>query len=72
MAGDDHSGGRQTVHLRHLEVHEDDVGQQLVNELDGFTTVGGLPDDLHLLDAGEIAREGLPHDRMIVSDNDSN
>ena len=48
----------KAVHLRHVNVHQDDVGRQLARFLDGFVAIGGFADDT----VSESNQPGQPHD----------
>jgi hypothetical protein len=40
--------GLQAIHVRHANVHGDDIGLQTQCQADGFLSIGGLPDDLDI------------------------
>jgi hypothetical protein len=42
------AGGLDAVQLGHRDVHDDDVGLQLLGQPDGFPAVAGLAGDLHV------------------------
>src|SRR4028118_1146990 len=62
---------RDAVHLRHPEVHQDDVGVQFAGHRDGLFTVTCLPDHLETWLAVDHAAQAGPHHRMVVGDQDT-
>jgi hypothetical protein len=63
--GEDLPGRRQPVLDRHPDVHEDDVGPQLVRGRDRRGTVARLPDDLEV--AGGLQHGAQPEpDQLLV------
>ena len=71
-----HLGGqalrrRDAVHVRHVDVHQDDVRRELRRHLDGFATRRRRPDDLDVrLEAQEL-REVIAGLRDVVDDEDA-
>src|SRR5690606_23374220 len=57
-----------TVHPRHLDVHEHDVGLELGCEVHGRNAVGGLSDDLHVVGSADEDVERFAHERLVVGD----
>ena len=45
---EDSAGRFESVHHRHPDVHQHDVGQGLDDQVDGLCTVGRTPDDVQL------------------------
>jgi hypothetical protein len=52
----DERGGRDAVHLRHLDVADDKVGLELLGQRDGLLAVGGLADDVETFFAQHLAQ----------------
>ena len=65
----DPPGGRHPVHVRHAQVHQDDVGAELEGAGDGLLAVGRLPDDDDAGDYVEHGGEGLPDGPLVVGDD---
>ena len=63
--------GLDPVHLWHADVHQDDVGSQLVDELDRLDAVRRLADDLEVL-AAEEGSERTPEAVVVVDHEDAN
>ena len=42
------AGGFDSVHYRHIDTHEDDIGLKFAGQFDRWLTVFGLPDYLHV------------------------
>ena len=60
------------LQVGHGDVHDDDVGLALAGQPDGLAAGGGLGHDLH---AGLFLQQGaqaLPHDLVIVGQQDAN
>jgi len=60
-----------SVHFRHHQIHEDDVGCMTSDGCDGLVAVGGLRDDLELGIRAEQHVEPVTDDRVIVDDQDA-
>jgi hypothetical protein len=71
MQGLQPARGLDPVHLRHADVHQDDVGSQLVDELDRLDAVRRLADDLEVL-AAEEGSERTPEAVVVVDHEDAN
>ena len=70
MQGFQAARGLDAVHLWHPDVHQHDVGRQLVDELDRLDAVRGLADDLEVFAAqqgGERTTEAV----VVVHDEDT-
>ena len=63
--------GRDAVHVRHVDVHEDDVRQQLGRHLEGFAPGRRRPDDLDVRLEAEQLREVIAGLRDVVDDEDA-
>ena len=63
--------GLDPIHLRHADVHQHDVGSQLVDELDRFDAAGRLADDLEVL-AAEQGRERTAEAVVVIHDEHPN
>ena len=61
----------QPVHLRHGHVHDDDVGFELLDERDALEAVAGLADHRDVGVVFEDAPEPLPHQRVVVDEDDA-
>ena len=68
-AGDD-AGGLHAVDRRHPEVHDDHVGAEARDSLDGFQPVARRADDLDAGDVPEAFRDGETDRRDVVHDED--
>jgi hypothetical protein len=55
-----------TAHAGHLQVHKDDVGQQVVGEANGFLAGGNLPDKRHVVGSTDQAGHTLAKEGMVV------
>ena len=55
----------------HVQVHQDDVGIELLCEAHGIGAVAGLADDCEVLVALEHAAQPVTNDRVVVDDQDS-
>ena len=71
MQGLQPARGLDPVHLWHADVHQDDVGSQLVDELDRLDAVRRLADDLEVL-AAEEGSERTPEAVVVVDHEDAN
>lgn len=63
-------GCRDAVHLRHHQVHEDDVRSEGPGGPDCIESVLGFADDGEALDRAEQRDEPHAHHRVIVDDED--
>lgn len=68
----DFLGCVQSVHFRHLEIEDDDVGGRLLNFIDGFAAIGGFAADLPGILLFEQIAQATPHEGAIVCDENSN
>jgi hypothetical protein len=68
MLGFDPADGRHTVHLRHGQVRQDDVGLQPIRKGHSLHAVGGFSDHLEVRLAGEYVPQPGPYDHVIVDD----
>ena len=64
----DGPGGLDAAHLRHADVHEDDVGGGLLGLGHGVLAVLGLGDDLDALFRLEHHDQPAPEERVVVAD----
>ncbi len=62
----DRAAGREAVHARHVDVHQDQVRHALARQLDRFQAVGGL-DTFHP-DLGQHLEHQEAHDGIVVGD----
>ena len=67
----DPSGGLQAVHLRHLDVHEHDIGLVLPGHDDGLLAVACLADDLQVVLGLQDHSEPGSHHRLVVGEHDA-
>src|SRR3990170_992900 len=58
----------QTVHTRHTQVHEDDIGLQLLGELNRDRSIARLADDFKVLFGFENEAQTVAHNFVIVGD----
>jgi hypothetical protein len=70
MALLDRLGRFDAVHDRHVHVHEDDVGTELVHSLDRLGAVGSLPHDLKLVPQFDELSEAAPDGGVVVDQQD--
>ena len=61
------SDGIEAVHLRHLHVHERDVGSMLTKLLDCLAPIRCLGHQSHIGLRTEKYRDALPYENMIVN-----
>src|SRR6266446_223268 len=59
-------GDRQAVHEGHVDVHEDDIGQDLLGFANGFEAIGGFADDDEAFLPGEAGTDSAPDKRMVI------
>jgi hypothetical protein len=62
----DPSRGFDAVHVRHIDVHHDHVGIELVNECHGFHPIARLPHHLQMGIARHNTPQTLRHKGVIV------
>ena len=55
-----------SVHSRHIDVHDDDIRMQLVRAFDGFLPIRRLPDDEEIFISSEDAFKTLANQQMII------
>jgi hypothetical protein len=60
----------EPVHLRHLDVQEDEIGGQIVDGGERLLAVAGLRDDLHVRLRRQQAGDPLSGQRLVVRDYD--
>ena len=68
LRDDDLARGLDAVQLRHLDVHHDDVGLQLLRQRDRLRAVDGLTHDLDQVIRSEQGAQAAPEDRVVVGD----
>ena len=61
-------GGLEAVHVRHVQVHGDDVGLERFRESDGFAAIAGAANDLKLAVSVENGFEDFAHEGRVVHD----
>jgi hypothetical protein len=66
----DDLGGRDPVHVRHVDVHEDHVRPVLLGEVDGLLTAARRGSDLHIGLKPDQLRKVLPRVGDVVDDED--
>ena len=66
--GADAARGLDTVHFRHRDIHQDDVGPEHVRLSDRLEPVGGFAHDLKLWPRLQYLAEGLTQRRVIIDD----
>ncbi len=71
IRGHDLRGGLQTIHVRHVDVHGDDVWLERFGHGDGFTPVFGMAHNLKLVVGVENLLEDFAHEGGIVHDQDA-
>ena len=71
VGGHDLLGGAQAVEDGHSDVHEDDVGGQLIDEGDGFGAGVGLPDDGHVGLGVEDQTESGTNHLLVIGQEES-
>ena len=60
----------EPAHLRHLQIHQRDVGTVRAKLLDGLAPVGGLGDHLHVRLSSDQSHDALADERMIIHRKD--
>jgi hypothetical protein len=73
----DFRGRRDSVHARHDDVHEYDVGQLVVGGqarkvLERFLAIACLPDNFHVVQHFQIGGYAAPDDAVVVNQHDAN
>ena len=66
-----YSGGRDAVHIRHRDIHQDDPWAQHLGEFHSRVPILGLPNNLKILLGTEHQRQPFPDHLMIVGKQDS-
>jgi len=59
------------VHVRHQEIHQDDVGLEATGHRHALAAVGGLADNLDVVLEVEEDAQAHPDDRVVVDDEDA-
>jgi hypothetical protein len=59
------------VHLRHTQVHENDVGPEVARDLERFDAVGGCSDDLDVVGEPDEHRQPFAYSALVVGDHDT-
>ena len=67
----DFAQGLQRADAGHGYVQHQDVGRDVAHDGHGSVRAGGLTDNLHVRYLGDDLLQALPHDRMIVGDDDA-
>ena len=57
---------RQTIHLRHIDVHDDDLGIKRTYTSDSFGTITGLAYDINARDGFHQTTNALPNHAVII------
>ena len=70
LLADDMARGVHAVQVVHGDVHDDDVGAQLLGQADGFAAVLGLGDHLQALFLLQQGAQAVAHDLVVVGDDD--
>ena len=65
------SGGLKAVDARHVEVHQNQVGFDLLRQADGVLTVAGLADHLQVVFQLQQVTHTPTHHGMVVDQQDS-
>ena len=60
-------GGLQAVHEGHVDVHEDDIGQELLGFPNGFNAIGGFADDFDAFLLGKAQTNSSADNWMIIN-----
>ena len=71
LLGEDLARGLDPVHARHVEVHQHDVGLELLGLLDRLGAVGGGADELDVLEPADQAAEAVADDAVVVGEQDA-
>src|SRR5262249_4842751 len=70
-AQQDAPGRLDPVHGRHTDVHQDDVREQPLRQLDRLAAVAGLADDLDVVLGAEDHAEAVAHERLVVAEENA-
>ena len=62
---------REPVHVRHQQVHQDDVRLEPAGHRDALAAVGGLADDVDVVEQVEERAKPRPDDGMVVDEQDA-
>jgi hypothetical protein len=65
------TGGTQTVHFRHQEIKNDEVGLAVIGSFDRVRTVGNLSADVPIGIRFETRTESAAHKNMVVGDQNA-
>ena len=68
VGGHDLRRSLQTVHVRHVDVHRDDIGPERFSQRDGFAAVLGMTSNLELRVAVENRFKDFAHEGRIIHD----
>lgn len=68
--GCDYPSRLESVHHRHVDVHQDHVRLRRARECDRRATVSGLANHEQVVGPVEQGLEARPHDRLIVGEKD--
>ena len=60
-----------TVHDRHLDIHQHNVNRVVGNELDGLGPVAAGPHAVHVARSRDELRDGSLHERVVVHDQEA-
>ena len=71
MLGADGLNRSDTIHFRHLQIHERDVGSMTLKALDCLDAVFCLSDDRHVGFTVDHRYDAFAHQRMIVDDENA-
>ena len=71
VGGGDAAGRLDPVELGHAQVHDDEIGGELIGELDDFVSVGGDGDDVDAVELADQMGEAVAEDGMVVGDDDT-
>jgi len=62
---------RETSHLPHLDIEQDDVGREVADRLHRFGAVSTFADDLRSRDFGEETQQPLSREGLVVNDQNT-
>jgi hypothetical protein len=68
IGGHDLRGSLQTVHVRHVDVHRDDIGLKRFGKCHGFAAILGVTGDLELRIGVENSLKDFAHKGRVVDD----
>ena len=60
-----------TIHDRHLDVHQHNVNRVVGDELDGLGPVAAGPHAVHVARSRDELRDDAPHERVVVHDQET-